>query len=109
VGCLVPSDVITIFVDHYSLMGFTFLQMSTRGADMVEAERAFHSKMHRVMVHHYHANNGIFTDAEFVNVVQADGQTISYCAVNAHHQNDEAKKKIRDLQEMARMLIQHAK
>jgi hypothetical protein len=40
--------------------------------------------------------------------VANDGQSISYCGVNAHHQNGRAEKKIRDLQELARTMMLHA-
>ena len=36
-------------------------------------------------------------------------QTVSYCGVNAHHQNDIAEKKIRDSQESARKMVLFAK
>jgi len=58
---------------------------------------------------HYHADNGIFAEAEFVRAVEEGGQTISYCGVNAHHQNGRAEKKIRDLQDLARTMLLHAK
>jgi len=45
----------------------------------------------------------------FVDQVHDCGQTISFCAVNAHHQNGVAEKKIRDLQEAARTTLVHAK
>jgi hypothetical protein len=60
-------------------------------------------------VNHCHADNGIFAEAEFVRALVADGQTISHCAVNAHHQNGKAEKKIRDSQELARTMLLHAK
>jgi hypothetical protein len=62
-----------------------------------------------VTIRHYHADNGIFAAKEFISALEADGgQTISYCGVNAHHQNGHAEKKIRDLQDLARTMILHA-
>ena len=103
--------VATVFVDHFSGLSFTFLQKSANALETVEAKRAFerYSKSHGVAISHYHADNGIFSAVEFVKAVENDGQTISYCAVNAHHQNGKAEKKIRDLQDMARTMLLHAK
>jgi hypothetical protein len=59
-------------------------------------------------VKHYHADNGIFAEAEFLRAVESAGQTISFCGVNAHHMNGHAEKRIRDLQENARAMLLHA-
>ncbi len=103
--------VTTVFVDHLSGLSFVYNQQSTSAAETVEAKRAFerYAKLHGVTVKHYHADNGIFAEAEFVRAVEGDHQTISYCAVSAHHQNGKAEKKIRDLQELARTMLLHAK
>ncbi len=103
--------VTTVFVDHFSGLSYVHFQKSTSAAETVEGKRAFerYAKKHGVTVKHYHADNGIFAEAEFVRALEADGQTISYCAVNAHHQNGKAEKKIRDLQELARTMMLHAK
>jgi hypothetical protein len=82
--------VTTTFVDHYSGLSFTFLQKATTGEETVKAKRAFErfaKTRHGVSISHYHADNGIFADLEFVKAIKTDGQTVSYCAVNAHHQN----------------------
>jgi hypothetical protein len=103
--------VTTVFVDHFSGLSFTHLQKTTNALETVEGKRAFerYARTHGVSVSHYHADNGIFASAQFVKAVEFDGQTISYCAVNAHHQNGKAEKKIRDLQDMARSMLLHAK
>jgi hypothetical protein len=103
--------VTTVFVDHFSGLSFVYLQKSTSAAETVEAKRAFerYAKLQGVKVQHYHADNGIFSEAEFTRAVETDQQTITYCAVNAHHQNGQAEKKIRDLQELARTMLLHAK
>ena len=103
--------VTTVFVDHYSALSYVHFQKSTSAAETIEGKRAFerYAKKHGISVNHYHADNGIFAEAEFIKALQADGQTISYCAVNAHHQNGKAEKKIRDLQELARTMMLHAK
>ena len=101
---------VTVFVDHFSGLSYAHLQQSTTAFETVLAKRAFerYASTFRVKVKHYHADNGIFAEAEFAKAVEDDGQTISYCGVNAHHQNGKAEKKIRDLQDLARTMILHA-
>uniref|UniRef100_UPI00293D8CF2 reverse transcriptase domain-containing protein n=1 Tax=Janthinobacterium sp. TaxID=1871054 RepID=UPI00293D8CF2 len=101
---------VTVFVDHFSGLSFVHLQQSTTAFETVIAKRTFerYAAKFNVKVRHYHADNGIFAEAEFAKAVKEDGQTISYCGVNAHHQNGRAEKKIRDLQDLARTMILHA-
>lgn len=101
----------TVFVDHFSGLSYVHLQLSTSTLHTLEAKRAFErfAKAHGVTIRHYHADNHIFDSKLFVQEVQQAGQTILYCAVNAHHQNGRAEKKIRDLQELARTMILHAR
>ena len=54
-------------------------------------------------------DNGQFADKGWVDNFAAHGQTLSFCGVNAHHQNGVAKKRIRDLQEAVRAALIHAK
>lgn len=56
----------------------------------------------------YHADNGHFADHVFINDVARDGQSITYCGVNAHFQNGIAEKRIRDLQELSASMLMHA-
>jgi Reverse transcriptase (RNA-dependent DNA polymerase) len=102
--------VATIFVDHFSGLSFVHLQKGSTATETIEAKRAFerYSKSHGILVQHYHADNGIFETKEFQDAIHTDGQTISFCGVNAHHQNGRAEKKIRDLQEHTRTMILHA-
>jgi hypothetical protein len=77
----------------------------------LEAKLAFeaYSRKYNVKIYHYHADNGRFADNAFIQSVQKSGQSISYCAFNAHYQNGIAEKKIQDLQVQARKSILHAK
>lgn len=56
----------------------------------------------------YHADNRRFADKESTYNAKAQRQMITYCAVNAHHQNGKSEKRIRDLQEKTRTMILHA-
>ena len=98
-------------MDHYSGLSYVHLQLSTAAEHTIKAKKAFErfATAHGVAVRHYHADNHIFDSRSFVDEVRASGQSISYCAVNAHHQNGKAKKRIRDLQELARTMLLHAK
>lgn len=103
--------VATIFVDHYSRLSYVFYTTSGSGDDAIRAKQAFErfSKQNGVTVKHYHADNGIFKDNKWVNDCNFQGQTITYCGVDAHHQNGIAEKKIRDLQRMTRTQLLHCK
>ncbi|CAB9513066.1 Retrotransposon protein [Seminavis robusta] len=101
----------TVFVDHHSGLSFVHFQTSTSAEQTIAAKRAFerYAKTFGVQVRHYHADNGIFDSKAFAEEVHNCGQSITYAAVNAHHMNGKAEKKIRDLQEAARTMLLHAK
>jgi len=97
----------TIFVDHYSKLGYVHLQQTLTSDDTVKAKQAFESyaKTYDVTIKHYHANNGRFADNAFCLDLQANNQTITFCGVNAHWQNGVAEKCIRNLTENARAML----
>ena len=61
-----------------------------------------------VVVKHYHADNGRFTDNGFINHCWAKQQNISYYGINTHFQNGIAEKKICDLQEQTHTMMLYA-
>jgi len=83
----------TVFVDYYSGYSYVHFQLSTSASETILPKRAFerHAKLYGVNISHYHADNHIFDSKAFVEEVEMCGQTISYCAVNAHHQNGKAE------------------
>lgn len=101
----------TVFVDHYSGLSFVHNQMTSGAQHTIKAKKAFerYALSHGVYVRHYHADNGIFASKEFTAAVARDIQSITFCAVNAHHQNGRAEKRIRDLQDTGRGMVLHAK
>jgi hypothetical protein len=101
----------TIFVDHYSRLSYIHLQEGLTSKETVDAKHAFeaYARSFGLRIRHYHADNGRFADNAFLKDVTLQGQTISYCGVNAHFQNGIAEKMIRDLQESARKQLLHAK
>jgi hypothetical protein len=102
--------VMTIFVDHFTDLTYIHAQKSTTGQETLDAKHAFErfANSHGVTVKHYHADNGRFAEKLFINDIEAKGQSISYCGVNAHFQNGIAEKRIRDLSDSARTMLIHA-
>ena len=100
----------TIFIDHFSDLGYVHLQTALTSKETLEAKKAFeaYARAHGVTIQHYHADNGRFADNLFINDVKASHQTISYCGAYAHFQNGKAEKRIRDLTESARTQLWHA-
>jgi hypothetical protein len=80
--------VATVFTDHYSDLDYVHVQESTSAVNTIEGKQAFERFTHArgVRIEHYHADNGIFASNGFKDEVKRCGQTISFCAVGAHHQ-----------------------
>jgi hypothetical protein len=100
----------TVFVDHYSRLCYIHPQKSLSAAETLEAKHSFErlAATHGVRIKHYHADNGRFSENAWVKDLKTNQQTISFCGVDAHHQNGIAEKAIRDLQDQARTIIIHA-
>jgi hypothetical protein len=64
--------------------------------------------LHGVKILHYHADNGLFDTKAFRSATENAGQTLSFCGVNAHHQNGRAERRIKDITEGARTALLHA-
>ena len=86
------------------------LQTALTSEETLQDKHAFESYATSmgVKILHYHADNGRFSDKLFVNDVENQGQSITYCGVGAHFQNGRAEKRIRDLREKARIMLLHA-
>ena len=100
----------TVFVDQASHMAFIYLQKTCSVEETIEAKRAFeqYAENHGVRVQAYHADNGIFKAKKWVEECQQRKQDLTFAGVNAHHQNDIAERRIRELQEMTRAMLIHA-
>ncbi len=59
------------------------------GKETLQAKQEFeaYAASNRVTISHYHADNGRFQESLFVDDIKLNAQTISFCAVNVHHQN----------------------
>ncbi len=63
---------------------------------------------HGVSIHHYHCDNGRFSEKLFLSSCEANGQRVIFCGVNAHFQNGIAEKAILDITKMTRKMLLHA-
>jgi len=102
--------VATVFIDHYSDLSFVYPQEDNTSAELLKAKVAFEdfASSCGVKVTHYHADNRRFVDNAFLNDTKEQRQSISYCGVNAHHQNGKTEKRIRDLQVQGRVMLIHS-
>ena len=100
----------TVFVDHYSDLTYVHLMTELNAEKTVEAKRAFErlAASHQVVIKHYHADNGLFDTKAFWSDIKSSNQTMSFCGVNAHHQNGKAERRIRDITTQARTSLLHA-
>jgi len=100
----------TVFVDHYSDFTYVHLMSKMDAAATVEAKMAFErvAKDHGVRISHYHADNGLYDTKLFKESIRVADQTLSFCGVNAHHQNGIAERRIKDINEGSRTALLHA-
>ena len=100
----------TIFVDHFSDFTYCHLMTEMNAKSTVAAKEAFEriSESHGVKVRHYHCDNGLFDTIKFKASLQKAHQSITFCGVNAHHQNGKAERRIKDVTEGARTSLNHA-
>lgn len=77
---------VTIFVDHYSRLGYVYLQQQITSEETVNAKKAFetYAATYGVNIIHYHADRGRFANKAFCQAISKKGQTISFCGINAH-------------------------
>ena len=89
---------------------FVFLQRRLTSEETVQAKHAFKQSANQcgVKILHYHADNGRFADNTFIQDCKAQGQSLSYCGVNAHFQNGIAERHMWDLQEQTRTSMLYA-
>jgi hypothetical protein len=62
-----------------------------------------------VTINSYQANNGQFADAGFQQAIKDANQTITFCAVGAHHQNGIVERCIKELMLISCTLLLHVK
>ena len=79
----------TTFVDHVSDFFYVHLMRDLYLADTLLAKEATEKVMAQAVrsVKHYHPNNGRFSDNGFFDAVNSKSQKLTFCAIDAHHQN----------------------
>ena len=99
-----------IFVDHMSGYIHVGHQLGFSGSETIRVVQEYEKLAfdHGVVVDQYKADNGVFKARKFVAHVRERNQRISYCGVNAHHQNAIAERSIRTVSEMARSMMLHS-
>jgi hypothetical protein len=100
----------TIFADHFSDFTYGHLMIKMDAESTVEAKLAFKclSSSHGVSILHYHSDDGLFDTKAFKNYINKAGQMLSFCGVNAHHQNGKAENRIKDVTTGGRTALLHA-
>jgi len=100
----------TVFVDHFSDFTYIHLMKKMDGDATVKAKQACErvAMAHGVQISQYHADNGLFDTKVFKSAVAMAKQTLSFCGVNAHHQNGRAENRIKDVTTCVRSALLHA-
>ena len=99
-----------VFVDHFSRLRYIHLQKNDTSFKTLEAKKAIkaYCSLYCHTEHHYHCNNGQLEDNAFLLDVSTKNQSISFCDLIAHFQNEIAEMAICNIQDQARKLILHA-
>ena len=87
----------TVFVDHASDYTHVALMRDLTLDETILAKTSFErlENDRGVAIKAYRADNGRFSDKGFHDTVQDSNQTITVCAVGAHHQNGIVERKIK--------------
>ena len=99
-----------VFIDHASRFSYTHLQTSVDNEQTIEAKLGYerYAKSFGVTLKAFHSDNGVFAEKAFLDQLDDAGQSITFCAVGAHHQNGLVEREIRTLTEGARSNLLHA-
>lgn len=90
---------VTVFVDYATNYMCTILMQDLSAESTLAAKHEFKQRCatRGIKVQQYHANNGRFAEAVFVNDCKRQGQKLTYCRVGAHHQTGIIVRKIKDI------------
>jgi hypothetical protein len=100
----------TLLVDHASrLLHFT-PHLSTGATEAIQAKQRFElfALGFNRSIKRYHADNGVFTSKLFRQSCTQQNQQITFCGVDAHHQNGIAERYVQTITERARTMLIHA-
>ena len=100
----------TVFVDHVSDYVYVALMRDLTLDETLLDKTSFerHSNDGGVNIKAYRADNGRFADQAFRDSMNKSNQTITFCAVRAHHQNGIVERRIKELTLIAQTLLLHA-
>ena len=100
----------TVYVDQATRWGFIYFQKTASIEETMESKTLFEQAalQRGVRIQGYHADKGIFRANKWHNDCHTKRQTLTFAGVNAHHTNDIAEKRIRDLQDLTRAQLMHA-
>ena len=101
----------TVFVDHFSDYVYVALMQDLSLDETLLAKSSFERQANDggVSIESYRADNGCCADAGFQKAVKDANQSITFCAVGAHHQNGIVERRIKELTLVSRTLLLHAK
>ena len=101
----------TVVVDHFSDHVYVALMRDLGLEKTLLAKSAFkrHANEGGISIASYRADNGCFADAGFQKAITDANQSITFCAVGAHHQNGIVEQRIKELTLISWTLLLHAK
>jgi hypothetical protein len=99
----------TTFVDHIRNYIYVRLVKDITTMETLLTKLAFEKLCAKTdcSVKHYQADNGQFSENEFLATCNNFNQTIKFCGVGAHHQNRIVKNRNKQLTQTARVLLLH--
>jgi hypothetical protein len=103
--------VATVFIDHATDYSYVAIQKSTSAEETLKSKMLFERNAYDqgIKIESYHSDNGIFKSKAWQDHCYTNRQGLTFAGVNAHHQNGKTERRIRELQDMARTMLIHAK
>ena len=88
-----------LYVDHMSDFMYNHLITGITSMETLKSKQAYErvANSYGVQVKSYHADNLRFNKKNFSGYLLKGGQTITFCGVGAHHQNDVVESKIKEV------------
>ena len=98
---------VTMCVDQATRLGHVNLQADVTVETTLKGKQDYerHASSHGITIRGHHADNGIFKAKGWVNDCNEKNQSLTFAAINAHHQNGMAERRIRQLQDQARSMM----
>ena len=100
----------TLFVDYYTGSVFVALMRDLTAESTLAAKKGFEHRcaVQGFKVEHYHADNGRFSEPEWINECKRCKQDLIFFGVGAHNQNGISERKIKDVTFISRTVLLHA-